>query len=245
MKKRFGFGYALVLACCLVSGCASTKGGGRKDRDAVREWQQSRVSAEPVRVTAAVPVVQSGITALAPVPAGIYGAVIPVVDRAAALDRGRRLYIGFVNDVKAGEAAGMARSEAVRQVRDALLGQPGGKEKWERIAEYAAALETSNLDIAKQTYAKLTKDVSDALLLVSGQMTELLGRLSREEEIGLAEIAIQSCRLKDDFGRMKAQLDDANTGLAIYRELIRSDEAAKGYLKDYPVETGKPSAAGK
>lgn len=125
---------AFAAGVAFASGC-STTGGASKD--VVGEWQKERCSSELVQPTVTHPVAKSGVIALAPVASGLYKTTCDYVDKVAATDRGRRIYIGYVNDIKAKVEAGKSKADAEAEVRAAIT-----PEQKKLVDEYLAAVKT-------------------------------------------------------------------------------------------------------
>lgn len=222
---------AVAAGVAFASGC-STTGGASKD--VVGEWQKERCSCELVQPTVTHPVAKSGVIALAPVASGLYKTTCDYVDKVAATDRGRRIYIGYVNDIKAKVEAGKSKADAEAEVRAAIT-----PEQKKLVDEYLAAVKTSNFDVLLAAGQKLLADVADATLKVTNEGVKLADALSKDKQLSgnVFALAAETSKLTGDLNKIKNQLADAGAGAKLYVQLVTDDQkAAKEYMADYPIE---------
>ena len=96
MKKLMMIAGAVALVG-MMSGCATGKAG----EDKVAAWQKERTPVEVLKSKIEVKAAGAVVEALDVAPYGIYKAIADKVDKAATMERYRRIYLGYVTDVKA------------------------------------------------------------------------------------------------------------------------------------------------
>ena len=215
----------------VMAGCTTTGGASK---DVVGEWQKERCSCELVQPTVTHPAAKAGVVALAPVASGLYKTTCDYVDKVAATDRGRRIYIGYVNDVKAKVEAGKSKADAEAEVRAAIT-----PEQKKLVDEYLAAVKTSNFDVLLAAGQKLLADIADATLKVTNEGVKLADSLAKDKKLSenVFALAAETSKLTGDLDKIKDQLVDAGVGAKLYVQLVTDDQkAAKEYMADYPIE---------
>lgn len=232
MKKLMFVASALALAG-LMSGCASGKAG----EDKVGTWQKERT---PVAVlTSKIEIKAAGaiVEALDVAPYGIYKSIADKVDEAAVIDRSRRIYLGYVNDIKALEAQGKNRDEARKEVYAAVAAQENGAETIKQLNEYLKIAEASDFDAIQAWIAAITQELQAATEKFANEAPNALQQLVdiAQKEGGMAIVKIPS-QGKDDLAVIGAQLADSAKGLALYVEMVNADKDAANLKTEYPVE---------
>lgn len=233
MKKLAAFAGIVAIAGSLITGCAS--GGAGEDK--VAKWQAERTPVEVLKSKIEVKAAGAIVEALDVAPFAIYKAIADKVDKEAVLDRYRRIYLGYVSDVKAKEEAGMAREQARKEVLDAVLAQENGAQTVAKLKEYLAVANESNFDAAMAWVNKITEELAKASEKFAQEMPNAMQQLVEigKKEGGMAVMKIPS-QGKDDLAVIGAQLKDSGVGLALYAEMVKADSDAKKMQADYPVE---------
>ena len=101
MKKLMMVAGVVALAG-MMSGCISGKAG----EDKVAAWQKDRTPVEVLKSKIEIKAAGAVVEALDVAPYGIYKAIADKVDKTATMERYRRIYLGYVADVKALEEQG-------------------------------------------------------------------------------------------------------------------------------------------
>lgn len=223
---------ALALAG-VVAGCAS----GNAGEDKVAAWQKDRAPVELLKSNISVKAAGVITEALDVAPYGIYKSVADKVDKAAVMERYRRIYLGYVADVQALEEQGKSRDEARKAVLDAVRKQPDGDQTIAKLQEYLKIAKESNFEAIKAWCVKMGEDISAMLEKFSNEAPNALSQIVEiaQKEGGMAALTIPK-QGKDDLAYIGDQLADAGKGLALYKEMMDADEKAAQMQADYPVE---------
>ena len=232
MKKLMIMAGAVALAG-LMTGCASGKAG----EDKVAAWQKERTPVEVLKSKIEVKAAGAVVEALDVVPFGIYKAIADKVDKAAVMERYRRIYLGYVADVQALEKDGKSRYEARKAVIDAVRKQPDGAQTIAKLNEYLKMAKETNFDAVFAWIQKTTEEIQNASQKFAEETPKALQQLVdiAQKEGGMAVIKIPS-QGKDDIAVVGDQLADSGKGLAIYVEMVNADKKAAEMQADYPVE---------
>ena len=232
MKKMMMVASVVALAGMFV-GCVS--GGAGEDK--VAKWQKNRAPVEVLKSKIEVKAAGAVVEALDIAPFGIYKAIADKVDRIAILERYRRIYLGYVADVKALEEQGKSRDEARKEVLDAVLAQPDGAKTVRNLNKYLKITRLTKYDAIADWVAKITEELKKASEKFAQEAPNALQQLMdiAKKEGGMALMKIPS-QGKDDLAVISAQLKDSAVGLAIYVEMINADKNVAKMQADYPVE---------
>lgn len=232
MKKLMMVAGAVALAG-VIAGCAT--GGAGEDK--VANWQKSRTPVEVLKSKIAVKAAGAVVEALDVAPFGIYKAVADKVDKAAVIDRYRKIYLGYVSDIKALEEQGKSKAEARKQIYDALSAQPDGAATIAKLNEYLGLAKQTNFEAIAAWIAKISEELSAASQKFSQETPNALQQLIdiAKKEGGMAVVTIPS-QGKDDLAFIGSQLKDAGVGLALYIEMTNADKDAAKLQAEYPVE---------
>ena len=232
MKKIIMVAGAVALAGMIV-GCAS--GGAGEDK--VAKWQKNRTPVEVLKSKIEIKAAGAVVEALDVAPFGIYKAIADKVDKTAILERYRRIYLGYVADVKALEEQGKSRDAARKEVLDAVLAQPDGAQTVAKLKEYLAVTKETNFDAIAAWITKITEELQKAGEKFAQDAPNALQQLMdiAKKEGGMALMKIPS-QGKDDLAVIGAQLKDSGVGLALYVEMVNADKEAAKIQADYPVE---------
>ena len=224
---------ALALAG-VISGCAT---GGATGEDKVAAWQKERTPVEVLKSKISVKAAGAIVEALDVVPFGIYKAVADKVDKAATLERYRRIYLGYVADVKALEQQGKTRDAARKEVLAQVKAQPNGAETIAKLNEYLKTAKETNFEAIMAWIQKITAEIQAASQKFAEQTPQALQQLMdiAQKEGGMAIMKIPS-QGKDDLAVIGAQLKDSGVGLSLYVEMVNADKEAAKVQADYPVE---------
>ena len=208
----------MVALAAALTGCAT---GGAADADKVAAWQKERTPVEALDVA----------------PYGIYKAIADKVDKAAVVERYRRIYLGYVADVKALEQQGKSRDAARKEVLDQVKAQPNGAETIAKLNEYLKISKETDFEAIMAWIQKITEELQAASQKFAEQTPQALQQLVdiAKKEGGMAVMKIPS-QGKDDLAVIGAQLKDAGVGLALYVEMVNADKEAAKVQVDYPVE---------
>lgn len=217
----------------LVGGCAS----GAADADKVANWQKERTPVEVLKSKIEVKAAGAIVEALDVVPFGIYKTIADKVDKAAVMERYRRIYLGYVADVQALEQQGKARAEALKTVLDQVKAQPDGAETIAKLNEYLKVAKETNFDAIMAWIQKFTEELQAAGQKFAQETPNALSQLVgiAKQEGGMAIMKIPS-QGKDDLAVIGNQLKDAGIGLSLYVEMVNADKEAAKVQADYPVE---------
>lgn len=232
MKKLMMIAGAVALAG-MVSGCISGKAG----EDKVAAWQKDRTPVEVLKSKIEIKAAGAIVEALDVAPYGIYKAIADRVDKAATMDRYRRIYMGYVADVKALEEQGKSRDAALKEVLDAVKAREDGAETIVKLNEYLKVAKETNFDEITAWINQIQIELQKAGEKFAQEMPNALQQLVdiAKKEGGMALMKIPS-QGKDDLGVVGAQIKDSGVGLALYIEMVNADKEAAKVQADYPVE---------
>jgi len=232
MKKLMMVAGAVALAG-LMTGCASGKAG----EDKVAAWQKERTPVEVLKSKIGVKAAGAVVEALDIAPFGIYKAIADKVDKAAVMERYRRIYLGYVADVQALEQDGKSRDEARKAVLDAVKKQPDGTQTIAKLNEYLKMAKETNFEAVFAWIQKMTAELQTASQKFAEESPNAIQQLVdiAKKEGGMAVVTIPS-QGKDDIAVVGDQLADAGKGLALYTEMVEADKKAAEMQADYPVE---------
>ncbi|MCQ2389965.1 MAG: hypothetical protein MJ240_00965 [Kiritimatiellae bacterium] len=223
---------AIVLAG-MMAGCAT----GGVGEDKVAAWQKDRTPVEVLKSKIEVKAAGAVVEALDVAPFGIYKAIADKVDESAVMDRYRRIYLGYVGDVKALEGQGKSHAEAIKTVLDQVRAQPDGAETIAKLKEYLQVAQKTDFEAIAAWIQKMTEELQKASEKFANEAPNALQQLMdiAQKEGGMAIMKIPS-QGKDDLGVIGAQLADSGKGLALYVEMVNADKEAAKIQADYPVE---------
>lgn len=232
MKKLMMIAGAVALAG-MVSGCISGKAG----EDKVAAWQKDRTPVAVLKSKIEIKAAGAIVEALDVAPYGIYKAIADRVDKAATMDRYRRIYMGYVADVKALEEQGKSRDAAIKEVLDAVKAREDGAETIVKLNEYLKVAKETNFDEITAWINQIQIELQKAGEKFAQEMPNALQQLVdiAKKEGGMALMKIPS-QGKDDLGVVGAQIKDSGVGLALYIEMVNADKEAAKVQADYPVE---------
>lgn len=224
----------MVALAAALTGCAT---GGAADADKVAAWQKERTPVEVLKSKIEVKAAGAVVEALDVAPYGIYKAIADKVDKAAVVERYRRIYLGYVADVKALEQQGKSRDAARKEVLDQVKAQPNGTETIAKLNEYLKISKETDFEAIMAWIQKITEELQAASQKFAEQTPQALQQLVdiAKKEGGMAVMKIPS-QGKDDLAVIGAQLKDAGVGLALYVEMVNADKEAAKVQVDYPVE---------
>ena len=224
----------MVALAAALTGCAT---GGAADADKVAAWQKERTPVEVLKSKIEVKAAGAVVEALDVAPYGIYKAIADKVDKAAVMERYRRIYLGYVADVKALEQQGKSRDAARKEVLDQVKAQPNGAETIAKLNEYLKISKETDFEAIMAWIQKITEELQAASQKFAEQTPQALQQLVdiAKKEGGMAVMKIPS-QGKDDLAVIGAQLKDAGVGLALYVEMVNADKEAAKVQVDYPVE---------
>ncbi len=224
----------MVALAAALTGCAT---GGAADADKVAAWQKERTPVEVLKSKIEVKAAGAVVEALDVAPYGIYKAIADKVDKAAVVERYRRIYLGYVADVRALEQQGKSRDAARKEVLDQVKAQPNGAETIAKLNEYLKISKETDFEAIMAWIQKITEELQAASQKFAEQTPQALQQLVdiAKKEGGMAVMKIPS-QGKDDLAVIGAQLKDAGVGLALYVEMVNADKEAAKVQVDYPVE---------
>lgn len=224
----------MVALAAALTGCAT---GGAADADKVAAWQKERTPVEVLKSKIEVKAAGAVVEALDVAPYGIYKAIADKVDKAAVVERYRRIYLGYVADVRALEQQGKSRDAARKEVLDQVKAQPNGAETITKLNEYLKISKETDFEAIMAWIQKITEELQAASQKFAEQTPQALQQLVdiAKKEGGMAVMKIPS-QGKDDLAVIGAQLKDAGVGLALYVEMVNADKEAAKVQVDYPVE---------
>ena len=232
MNKLIAFIGAIAVAG-MIAGCVT--GGAGEDK--VAKWQRERTPVEVLKSKIEVGAAAAAVEALDVAPFGIYKAVADKVDKAAVLERYRRIYMGYVGDVKGLEEQGKSREEARKAVREQILKQPDGTQTVAKLNAYLKFAKESNFEAIEawiKTMGEELKKAGEKLKEQSPIAMEKLAAIAQNgDRIAAMRLAVKG---RNDIAVIGAQLADAGKGLALYVEMVNADKEAAKMQADYPVE---------
>lgn len=222
----------VALAGAMV-GCSSGKAG----EDKVAAWQKERTPVELLKSSISVKAAGVITEGLDVGPYGLYKAIADKVDKAAVMDRYRKIYLGYVADIQEMEKQGKSRQEAIKIEMDQLKAMEGGAETIAKLQEYLKIAKETNFEAVMAWCGKMTEDVAAMLQKFTNEAPNALSQIVdiAQKEGGMAMISIPK-QGKDDLAYIGNQLSDAGKGLVLYREMMDADAEAAKMQADYPVE---------
>ena len=232
MKKLMVVAGAVALAGMMV-GCATGKVG----EDKVAAWQKNRTPVEVLKSKIEIKAAGAVVEALDVVPFGLYKAIADKVDKAAVIDRYRKIYLGYVGDIKALEEQGKSKDAARKEVYAALAAQENGGDTIAKLNEYLKLTKETNFEAIMAWIQKVTGELQAAGQKFANETPKALQQLVdlAKKEGGMAVVKIPS-QGKDDLAVIGDQLKDAGLGLALYVEMVNADKNAAKMQAEYPVE---------
>lgn len=243
MNKLIAF-IGVIAVAGMISGCVT--GGAGEDK--VAKWQRERTPVEVLKSSIADtskdskdPAVDKAAAAvvetLAIVPFGLYKAVADKVDKAAVQERYRRIYLGYVGDVKGLEEQGKSREEARKTVLKQILEQPDGTQTVAKLNAYLKVAKESNFDAIEAWIKTMEEKLGEAGKKLSEQSPIAMQKIAEIAQNGNGIAAMRlAAKGRDDIAVIGAQLTDAGKGLALYVEMVNADKEAAKVQADYPVE---------
>ena len=232
MKKLMVIAGAVALAG-MMAGCATDKVGA----DKVAAWQKDRTPVAVLKSKIEIKAAGAVVEALDIAPFGIYKAVADKVDKAAVMDRYRRIYLGYVNDIKALAEQGKSKEAARKEVYAALAAQENGADTIAKLHAYLKMAKETDFEAVAAWIQKMTEEIQVASQKFANESPKALQQLMdiAQKEGGMALMKIPS-QGKDDLAVVGGQLTDAGKGLALYVEMINADKEAAKIQAEYPVE---------
>lgn len=232
MNKLMMVAGAVALAG-MMTGCATGKAG----EDKVANWQKERTPVEVLKSKIEVKAAGAVVEALDVAPYGIYKAIADKVDKAAVMERYRRIYLGYVADVQALEKQGKSRDAARKEVLDAVKAQADGAQTIAKLNEYLKTAKETNFEAITAWINQITIELQKASEKFAQETPNALQQLVdiAKKEGGMAAVKIPS-QGKDDLAVIGEQLADSGKGLALYVEMVNADKEAAKMQADYPVE---------
>ena len=217
----------------MMTGCATGKAG----EDKVANWQKERTPDEVLKSKIEVKAAGAVVEALDVAPYGIYKAIADKVDKAAVMERYRRIYLGYVADVQALEKQGKSRDAARKEVLDAVKAQADGAQTIAKLNEYLKTAKETNFEAITAWINQITIELQKASEKFAQETPNALQQLVdiAKKEGGMAAVKIPS-QGKDDLAVIGEQLADSGKGLALYVEMVNADNEAAKMQADYPVE---------
>ena len=233
MKKIMMVAGAVALAG-MIAGCATT---GAAEEDKVAKWQRERTPVEVLKSRISVKAAGAIVEALDVAPFGIYKAIADKVDKAAVMDRYRKIYLGYVGDIQALEQQGKSKDDARKEVYAALAAQENGADTIAKLNEYLKTAKETNFEAVSAWIAQITDELAAASQKFANETPNALNQLVEiaQKEGGLAVVKIPS-QGKDDLAVVGQQLADAGIGLKLYVEMTNADKDAAAMQAEYPVE---------
>jgi len=232
MKKLMVIAGAVALAG-MMAGCATGKAG----EDKVAAWQKGRTPVAVLKSRIEVKAAGAVVEALDVAPFGIYKSIADRVDKAAVMDRYRKIYLGYVGDIKALVEQGKSKEAARKEVYAALAAQKDGADTIAKLNEYLKMTKETNFEVIMAWIQKVTGELQVASQKFAAESPKALQQLMdiAKKEGGMAAVKIPA-QGKDDLAVIENQLADAGKGLAIYTEMINADKDAAKMQAEYPVE---------
>ena len=232
MKKLMLIAGAVALAG-VIAGCAT--GGAGEDK--VANWQKERTPVEVLKSKIEIKAAGAVVEALDVTPFALYKAIADKVDKAAVMDRYRKIYLGYVGDIKALVEQGKSKDDARKQVYAALAAQENGADTIAKLNEYLKTSKETNFEAIMAWIQKFTEELQAASQKFANETPNALQQLMdiAKKEGGMALMKIPS-QGKDDLAVIGAQLADTGKGLALYIEMVNADKDAAKMQAEYPVE---------
>ena len=153
------------------------------------------------------------------------------------MDRYRKIYLGYVSDIKGLEEQGKSKEEARKQVYSALAAQENGAETIAKLNEYLKMAKETNFEAVTAWITKMTEELEAASQKFADETPKALNQLVEiaQKEGGMAVVKIPS-QGKDDIAVVGQQLADAGIGLKLFIEMTNADKDAAKLQAEYPVE---------
>lgn len=232
MNKLIAF-IGVIAVAGMISGCVT--GGAGEDK--VAKWQRERTPVEVLKSRIEVKAAGAVVEALDIAPFGLYKAVADKVDKAAVQERYRRIYLGYVGDVKGLEEQGKSREEARKAVLKQILEQPDGTQTVAKLNAYLNVVKETNFEAAMAWIQRMTQEIQIATQKFAAESPNAIQQLVAiaKKEGGMAVMKIPA-QGKDDIAVVGNQLKDTGKGLALYVEMVNADKEAAKVQADYPVE---------
>ena len=232
MKKLMVIAGAIALAG-MMAGCATGKAG----EDKVAAWQKDRTPVEVLKSKIEIKAAGAVIEALDVAPFGIYKAIADKVDKAAVMDRYRRLYLSYIGEIDGLMQQGKSKDEAIKQARATLAAMENGAENIAKLKEYLKVSKETDFEAITAWIQKITEELQAAGQKFADETPKALQQLMdiAQKEGGMAVVKIPS-QGKDDIAVVGNQLADAGKGLALYVEMVNADKDAAKMQAEYPVE---------
>ena len=232
MKKLMVIAGAVALAG-MMAGCATGKAG----EDKVAAWQKDRTPVEVLKSKIEIKAAGAVVEALDVAPFGIYKAIADKVDKAAVMDRYRRLYLSYIGEIDGLMQQGKSKDEAIKQARATLAAMENGAENIAKLKEYLKVSKETDFEAITAWIQKITEELQAAGQKFADETPKALQQLMdiAQKEGGMAVVKIPS-QGKDDIAVVGNQLADAGKGLALYVEMVNADKDAAKMQAEYPVE---------
>ena len=232
MKKLMVIAGAIALAG-MMAGCATGKAG----EDKVAAWQKDRTPVEVLKSKIEIKAAGAVVEALDVAPFGIYKAIADKVDKAAVMDRYRRLYLSYIGEIDGLMQQGKSKDEAIKQARATLAAMENGAENIAKLKEYLKVSKETDFEAITAWIQKITEELQAAGQKFADETPKALQQLMdiAQKEGGMAVVKIPS-QGKDDIAVVGNQLADAGKGLALYVEMVNADKDAAKMQAEYPVE---------
>lgn len=227
----------VVGAIALVGMMAGCTTSGAADADKVAAWQKTRTPVAVLQSKISVKAAGAVVEALDTAPYGIYKSIADKVDKAAVMERSRRIYLGYIGDCKTLEEQGKSRDEARKTVLEQIKSQPNGAENIAKLQEYLKIAQETNFDAIQAWITDMTAQLQTASQKFAEESPKAVQQLMEiaQKEGGMAIVKIPS-QGKDDLAVIGDQLADSGKGLALYVEMVNADKEAAKMQADYPVE---------
>lgn len=229
----------------LMVGCASSKG----PEDPVAAWQADRFKATEIAAAneAARPLkmddvlykstleqeaLAAPINALAPVPAAFYLKVVKGVDKMAAEQDGRQIYIGVQNDL----AAGAKWEDLKAAMMDPATKNKQGKTAYESYVAYQKSIAQVDQDKILDT---LLMPMLEQLAIESAKVAVVVNKIKEDPAFKVLaglELMKAGKNLAADGKALGQQFADATAGASLLVDLLKKDKEAKAFGQNYPVE---------
>ena len=232
MKKLMVIAGAIALAG-MMAGCATGKAG----EDKVAAWQKDRTPVEVLKSIIEIKAAGAVVEALDVAPFGIYKAIADKVDKAAVMDRYRRLYLSYIGEIDGLMQQGKSKDEAIKQARATLAAMENGAENIAKLKEYLKVSKETDFEAITAWIQKITEELQAAGQKFADETPKALQQLMdiAQKEGGMAVVKIPS-QGRDDIAVVGNQLADAGKGLALYVEMVNADKDAAKMQAEYPVE---------
>lgn len=233
MKKLMAVLIGGAALAGLVNGCATGSAG----EDKVANWQKERTPVEVLKSKIEIKAAGAVVEALDVVPFGLYKTIADKTDKAAVMDRYRKIYLGYVTSVQGLVEQGKSRDEAIKTVLGQVKAQENGAETIAKLNEYLKVTKETDFEVILAWIQKFTQELQAASQKFAQEAPNALQQLVdiAQKEGGMAIMKIPS-QGKDDLAVIGGQLKDAGIGLALYVEMVNADMQAKKVQAEYPIE---------